>query len=89
MEQLLNMALKSLMAILTTGLMFFKQMLEKAICFNIHNGLVIQAKTRFEQPRIISLYSVIGDFFMILRLFKDVVLQIKNKKKCKNICSVI
>jgi hypothetical protein len=32
-----------------------------------------------------SLYLVIGDFFMILRLFKDVVFQIKNKKKQKKI----
>ena len=28
----------------------------------------------------LSLYSVIGDFFMILRLLKDMVFQIKNKK---------
>ena len=35
--------------------------------------------------RIQNLYSVIGDFFMIMRLFKDVVFQIKNKKNTKYI----
>ena len=30
-----------------------------------------------------SLYSVNGDFFMILNLFKDMVFQIKNKKNTK------
>ena len=36
----------------------------------------------------ISLYSVIGDFFMILRPFKDVVFQIMNKKKQKIISNM-
>ena len=36
-----------------------------------------------------SLYTVIGDFFMITRLLKDMVFQIKEHEKHKNVHNVV